>query len=90
MKLRSHALSSALMMLTSVGASAAECPPGSSPHIVDGATKCVLDSNVVVLVDPVWLVAGGVVLMLLVVTTAYLAVQVSRLANGLKSSGRIV
>jgi len=85
MKLGLHALGSALLTLTSIGASAAECPPGSSPHTVDGVTKCVLDTSVVVVVDPEWLVAGG-----LVIATIYLAIQVSRLAKGLKSGGRVV
>lgn len=90
MKIRSHALSSALVMLTSIGASAAECPPGSSPHTVDGAIKCILETSVVVVVDPEWLVAGGVVIALLVIATVYLATQVRRLAKGLRSGGRVV
>ena len=90
MKLKSQVFSSPLILLTSVAASAAECPPGSSLHVVDGVEKCVLDSSIIVTVDPDWLVAGGVVLVLLVVAIVYLAVQVSRLAKGLKSGGRIV
>jgi hypothetical protein len=89
MKLKSRAFSSGIMLLTSAGASAAECPPGSSLHVVDGAKKCLLDSNVVVVIDPEWLVASGVVLVLLLITTAYLAVKVGRLANGLKAGSRI-
>lgn len=89
MKLKSRAFSSGLMLLTSIEASAAECPSGSSLHVVDGVKKCVLDANIVVVVGPDWLVASVVVLALLVVATAYLAVKVDRLANGLKAAGRI-
>ena len=77
------------MLLTNIEASAADCPPGSSSHVVDGAKKCVLDANVIVIIDPVWLVAGGVILALLLITTVYLAVKVGRLANGMKAGGRI-
>ena len=90
MKLKSGASGAGLMLLTtSIEASAAECPPGSSFHVVDGARKCVLDANVIVIIDPVWLLAGSVILALLLITTVYLAVKVGRLANGLKAGGRI-
>ena len=89
MKLKSRASGAGLMLLMSIEASAAECPPGSSFHVVDGARKCVLDANVIVIIDPVWLVAGGVILALLLVTTIYLAVKVGRLTNRLKAGGRI-
>jgi hypothetical protein len=89
MKLKSQALSSALMLLTSVGASAQECPPGSSLHLVDGVKRCVLDSGVVVIIDPVWLVATGVALAAILIVSVYTAVQVTRLANSLKGGGRI-
>ena len=89
MKLTLRTFGSGLMSLTSIGTSAAECPPGSSLHVVEGARKCVLDAHVVVIVDPEWLVAGGVVLALILVTTIYLAVKIGRLANGLRAGGRV-
>ena len=89
MKLKSRAFSSGLMLSTSIGASAVECPSGSSLHVVDGVKKCVLDANIVVVVGPDWLVASAVLLALLLVTAVYLAVKIGRLANGLKAGGRI-
>lgn len=89
MKLKLRASGAGLMLLTSIEASAAECPPGSSFHVVDGAKKCVLDSNVVVVIDPDWLVVSAVLLALIFVATIYLAVKIGRLANGLKAGGRI-
>jgi hypothetical protein len=85
MKLKSQAFSSALMLLTSIGASAQECPRGSSLHLVDGVKRCVLDSGIVVVIDPDWLTVGGVTIAAILVVSIYTAVQVTRLVNGLKS-----
>lgn len=87
MKLKSQAFSSALMLLTSIGASAQECPPGS--HLVDGVKGCVLDSGIIVVIDPDWLTATRVALVLIVIVTVYTAVQVTRLVNRLKGGGQI-
>ena len=57
MKLKSQAPLAALLMLPSTGAYALECPPGSSIVNVDGLEICLLKSNVIVIIDPVWLVA---------------------------------
>jgi hypothetical protein len=89
MKTQSRVVCSVLAMLTSIGANAADCPVGSSLHDVDGVKKCVLDSNVVVIIDPEWLVAGGIALVVLVVLTVYLIVQVRRLANGIREQTSI-
>jgi hypothetical protein len=85
MKLKSQAFSSALMLLTSIGASAQECPRGSSLHLVDGVKRCVLDSGIVVVLDLDWLTVGGVTIAAILVVSIYTAVQVTRLVNGLKS-----
>jgi hypothetical protein len=85
MKLKSQAFSSALMLLTSIGASAQECPRGSSLHLVDGVKRCVLDSGIVVVIDPDWLTVGGVAIAAILVVSIYTAVQVTRLVNRLKS-----
>jgi hypothetical protein len=87
MKLKPQAFSSALMLLTSIGASAQECPRGSSLHLVDGVKRCVLDSGIVVIIDPEWLVAGGVALALILIVSVYTAVQVTRIVNGLQGGG---
>jgi len=89
MKFTTKVVNSALMLMAGVGASAQECPSGSSLHVVDGVKKCVLDSNIIVIVDPVWVVAGGVALVLLIIITAYLAIKVSQLAKGLEAGRRI-
>lgn len=64
------------------------CPSGSSMKLVDGIKKCVPNESVTVIIDPEWLVAGGLVLVLLVLTTLYLAIKVSQLAEGLERSRR--
>lgn len=55
--------------------------------IVDGVKKCVpIEGPYVIIVDPTWLVAGGVALALIVVVTVFIALQVRNLAN--KSKGQ--
>ncbi|MEO8058220.1 MAG: hypothetical protein ABI671_07820 [Burkholderiales bacterium] len=55
--------------------------------IVDGVRKCVpIEGPYVIIVDPTWLVAGGVVLALLAAVTIFTALQVRNLAN--KSKGQ--
>lgn len=55
--------------------------------IVDGVKKCVpIDAPNVIIVDPTWLVAGGVLLALLVLLTIFIALQIRNLAN--KSNGQ--
>ena len=55
--------------------------------IVDGVKKCVpIEGPYVIIVDPTWLVAGGVALALIVVVTVFTALQVRNLAN--KSKGQ--
>lgn len=84
MKLKSQAFKMALMMFASAEVSAADCQVGSSPRIVDGLKKCVLNYDIIVVIDPEWIVAGGVVIALMLAATIYLAIQVGRLANKLK------
>lgn len=85
-----RALGTAFTMFGVASAAGAECPVGSSLHTVDGVKKCVLDSNIVVVVDPDWLVAGGVALLLVLIAVVYLVIKVGRLAapTGSTSSTR--
>lgn len=49
---------------------------------VDGVKKCVpIDAPYLIIVDPPWLVAGGVALALLLVVTIFIALQIRNLAN---------
>ena len=89
MKLKSRAFASALFLLTSIGASAQECPPGFTRLTVDKVTKCVPDASVVVIIDPEWLVGGVILLLLIFIAIAYLAIKVGQLANRLESGRRI-
>ena len=55
--------------------------------IVDGVKKCVpIEGPYVIIIDPTWLVAAGVALVLLAVVTIFIALQVRNLAN--KSKGQ--
>ena len=89
MKLKSQALQAALLMLPSMGAYAVECPPGSSIVNVDGLEICLLKSNVIVIIDPVWLVATGALLVLIVALTLFNLFRANRLINHLKTTGRV-
>ena len=56
----------------------------------DGTLKCIpVEDPRLIIVDPSWLVAGGVAFLLLVAATIFLAFKVSRLADRLKGTGRI-
>lgn len=89
MKLKSQAPLAALLMLPSTGAYALECPPGSSIVNVDGLEICLLKSNVIVIIDPVWLVATGAVLVLIVALTLFNLFKANRLINRLATTGRV-
>ena len=89
MKLKSQALRAALLMLPSTGAHASECPPGSSIVNVDGLEICLLKSNVIVIIDPVWLVASGAFLALIVALTLLNLLRANRLIDRLKTTGRL-
>ena len=54
---------------------------------VDGVKKCVpVEAPYLIIIDPPWLVAGGVALALIVAVTVFIALQVRNLAN--KSKGQ--
>jgi hypothetical protein len=50
--------------------------------IVDGVKKCEpIEMPTVIIVDPTWLVAGGVLLALVVVSLVFLALRIAKLSE---------
>lgn len=81
--------SAAMALLSSLPAMADDTGAICIWKKVDGVRKCIpIETGNLTVIEPTWLVAGGVALAVLAVATIYLAVKISQLAAKIERQGR--